>query len=201
MTEAADMPVLSARDRVLRVAAAAFAERGFSNTTLAEIAARLGIKKSSLYYHFDGKDAILIALIFPLLDRIDDMLDEVDSGKPQEPAEYLAHYSRVLQSDPTAVAILGADQEAWARPQVYERIATHQRRLMSLFLADDEDPTRAFRVHMALDTLQRGLVAGRASTLPVDSTVLPPDERAVLATRIAEGILPAPVGGPSHRKA
>ena len=39
-----------------------FTEQGFDGTSLREIAERLGVTKAALYYHFESKDDILLAL-------------------------------------------------------------------------------------------------------------------------------------------
>ncbi|WP_030437569.1 TetR/AcrR family transcriptional regulator [Actinoplanes subtropicus] len=51
------------RQQILDAAAALFAERGFAATTTRLIAERVGIRQASLYYHFAGKDELLIELL------------------------------------------------------------------------------------------------------------------------------------------
>lgn len=51
------------RDEILDAAAALFAEHGYSGTTTRAIAERVGIRQASLYYHFAGKDEILLELL------------------------------------------------------------------------------------------------------------------------------------------
>tara|TARA_R110002012_G_scaffold25345_2_gene84149 strand:- start:2247 stop:2936 length:690 start_codon:yes stop_codon:yes gene_type:complete len=46
--------------RILDAAEAHFAERGYDGSSLAEIAAAVGIKKASLYAHFANKDALFM---------------------------------------------------------------------------------------------------------------------------------------------
>jgi len=53
----------SPREQILDAAAALFAERGFAATTTRLIAERVGIRQASLYYHFAGKDELLIELL------------------------------------------------------------------------------------------------------------------------------------------
>ena len=50
------------RERILDVALDLFTEQGFDGTSLREIAERLGVTKAALYYHFESKDDILLAL-------------------------------------------------------------------------------------------------------------------------------------------
>jgi AcrR family transcriptional regulator len=53
----------SPREQILDAAAALFAERGFAATSTRLIAERVGIRQASLYYHFAGKDELLIELL------------------------------------------------------------------------------------------------------------------------------------------
>jgi AcrR family transcriptional regulator len=49
--------------KLLEAAEEVFAERGFSGARIDEVAARAGMAKSHVYYHFDGKQQILEDLI------------------------------------------------------------------------------------------------------------------------------------------
>jgi AcrR family transcriptional regulator len=51
------------RQRILDVAAALFLERGYAATSLREIAAEVGMKAGSLYYHFASKEDVLHAIL------------------------------------------------------------------------------------------------------------------------------------------
>jgi AcrR family transcriptional regulator len=53
----------SPREQILDAAAALFVERGFAATSTRMIAERVGIRQASLYYHFSGKDELLIELL------------------------------------------------------------------------------------------------------------------------------------------
>jgi AcrR family transcriptional regulator len=47
------------RDEILHAALIAFRETGYHSTTLADIADRLGVRKTALYHYFPDKEAIL----------------------------------------------------------------------------------------------------------------------------------------------
>jgi len=53
----------SRRDELLAIAAGMFAERGFKNTTVRDIADAAGILSGSLYHHFDSKEAMVDELL------------------------------------------------------------------------------------------------------------------------------------------
>ena len=50
------------RQRILDVALDLFIDQGFDGTSLRQIAEQLGVTKAALYYHFESKDDILMAL-------------------------------------------------------------------------------------------------------------------------------------------
>lgn len=52
----------STRERILDVALELFAENGYDQTSLREVAEQLGFTKAALYYHFASKEEIFMAL-------------------------------------------------------------------------------------------------------------------------------------------
>ncbi|UUZ59280.1 TetR/AcrR family transcriptional regulator [Nocardioides sp. B-3] len=76
------------RGELLRIAATLFAEKGFKNTTVRDIAEAAGILSGSLYHHFDSKES---------------MVDEILSTFR---AQLFAAYGDVLASDDDARAKL-----------------------------------------------------------------------------------------------
>ena len=50
------------RQRILDVALDLFTEQGYDGTSLRQIAERLGVTKAAIYYHFESKEDILLAL-------------------------------------------------------------------------------------------------------------------------------------------
>ena len=55
------------RRRILSAAAELFAEQGFAGARMLDVATRLGISKSALYYHFASKEAMLEGLVEPIV--------------------------------------------------------------------------------------------------------------------------------------
>ncbi|MDT7784417.1 MAG: hypothetical protein QOF58_2836 [Pseudonocardiales bacterium] len=53
----------SPREQILEAAAALFVAQGFSATSTRAIADSVGMRQASLYYHFAGKDEILLELL------------------------------------------------------------------------------------------------------------------------------------------
>ena len=68
------------RERILDVALDLFTDQGFDATSLRQIAERLGVTKAALYYHFESKDDILMALHMRLHEFGREALAELGDG-------------------------------------------------------------------------------------------------------------------------
>ncbi len=73
------------RDRVLQVAQALFAERGYRGTSLRDISARIGIKAPSLFHHFSSKDEIYLAVLDRIFTRLE-AAARLDRGRTRKPS-------------------------------------------------------------------------------------------------------------------
>ncbi|AXO37176.1 TetR family transcriptional regulator [Micromonospora echinospora] len=78
------------RQRILAVAAALFAERGYRATSMQEIADRVGITKAALYYHFAAKEDVLHELTGPVLDELEQALNEAEAAGDPETVRWRA---------------------------------------------------------------------------------------------------------------
>lgn len=58
-----DESITTRRDELLIVAARLFSQQGYHATTMQDIAEALGILRGSLYYHIEGKEALLYELM------------------------------------------------------------------------------------------------------------------------------------------
>src|SRR5688572_3294061 len=97
MGQSEGQATVTRRDELLKIAAQLFAERGFRNTTVRDIADAAGILSGSLYHHFDSKES---------------MVDEILSGFLEG---IVARYRAVVDSDTDPVLVLrGLIGEAFA---------------------------------------------------------------------------------------
>lgn len=63
------------RERIQAIAVRLFADRGYDNTSLREIAEELGVTKAALYYHFKTKEELVSSLIGDLIEGLDAIIE------------------------------------------------------------------------------------------------------------------------------
>jgi len=64
----------SSREKILDVAEARFAQRGYAGVGLREVAEAAGLGKSSLFHHFRSKAVLYVAVLDRVIARIDERL-------------------------------------------------------------------------------------------------------------------------------
>ena len=96
-------------ERIIEVAALAFAERGFAAVSMRDIALGCGYTPAALYYHFDGKLGLYRAVLRDtFLARVEPASDIVNAGgTPSERLEALmTWYGRLVTNDPVFARLL-----------------------------------------------------------------------------------------------
>ena len=69
------------RDRVLQVAQALFAERGYRGASLRDIAKKIGIKAPSLLHHFPSKQQLYLAVLDKMFESLEDAANAIAWGR------------------------------------------------------------------------------------------------------------------------
>ncbi len=81
------VPRGEARERIVRAAVEAFAEKGFEAASTRDIAQRAGTDQGLLTYHFPSKDALWRAAadrVFGIFESLDDRLASLEHADPKE---------------------------------------------------------------------------------------------------------------------
>lgn len=144
------------RSRILDTARQLFRDQGFSGTSMRDLSESLGITTAALYYHFDGKDAILDGLVGPFLDALRAVADAplAQSGDPEVILRQLA--AVLIDHGAAMYAVLNdpsARVHIFARRDFPEAMMRVER-----MLAGSDDEYDLLRARCALGVLQRGLI-------------------------------------------
>ena len=65
------------RSRILASALSLFVKKGYEHTTFTDIAARLKMTKGAVYWHFETKEQLLVALVDEMLEKFRRQLNEL----------------------------------------------------------------------------------------------------------------------------
>ncbi|MBJ7356126.1 TetR/AcrR family transcriptional regulator [Nocardioides sp.] len=78
-------PTESRRDELLAIAARLFAEKGFRNTTVRDIADAAGILSGSLYHHFDSKESMVDEILSTFQEELFGQYDAILASSDLDP--------------------------------------------------------------------------------------------------------------------
>jgi AcrR family transcriptional regulator len=129
------------RDRILEEAVKLFYERGFTGTTLDDIAAELGVTKPFIYTHFRSKTDLLAALCRPTIELSLEAVANAAKG-PGSPTERLRRaivdFTRVVLSRQANIAIYFREEKNLAREALVEINALRKKfdRVLSKLLTE-----------------------------------------------------------------
>lgn len=100
------LPREQRRRQILTVAAAAFAERGFANVTMEEIAARVGVTRLILYRAFASKEDLFHAILTETAQRITTAMTDALALPNAPSGAALRAYVTAARVDPHAFRLL-----------------------------------------------------------------------------------------------
>ncbi len=178
------------KERIVAVARELFAQRGVQKTSLADIAEQLGITKPALYYHFESREALLAAILQPLLDDMDAFI----AGHEAEPLDVralLSDYFDLLQRNGDLLTALVRDLATLGIADLTTRMIAWRHRLIALMLGPDASQDAQVRAVVAIGGLSDCVVEFPVDALPTIKAT------AVEAACAALGVPPAK---PARRK-
>lgn len=123
------------RARILASALALFARKGYERTTFNDIAARLKMTKGAVYWHFESKEALLIALVDEMLEKFERQIMDIMPRSEltfEAVADTMVRTARLVVDDPkgSAFFMLMKTQVRWGSDSmraVRENLLTNQR--------------------------------------------------------------------------
>jgi AcrR family transcriptional regulator len=116
------------REEILRAALRAFRERGYHQTTLDDIARRLDVRKSALYYYFADKESILYECHRESLAELDRIVAEARTlATPRERLRHVIREHVRVMTDTLEGSPLAFEVTAFAPERQAEIIAARDR--------------------------------------------------------------------------
>lgn len=145
------------RDQILAIAARLIATRGYSATTVRDIADEAGILSGSLYHHFSSKEAILEEILRSFMDDLLARFEAIaaDGGGPRIVIDQLiGHAFTTIEQQPDAVGLYQNEASFLATQAGFDFVTEKSRRIESIWLGQIEEGQRAgtFR-----DTIDSGI--------------------------------------------
>jgi len=166
--------------RIQAVARELFAAQGVRNTSLREIADRLGITKPALYYHFTSRDDLVNSIIEPMMADFEAFLTARESPEDAEPRTLLADYFDLLFGHREILMMVIREISVLAYLDLGTRMFDWRHRLMAMLIGPE--PALAARV--------RAVVAiGGMSDCVVELADVSPRELRPLAVAAAAAAL------------
>jgi len=155
------MPRLRTDDpkaRIQQVALELFAERGVQQTSLRDIADRLGVTKPALYYHFASREDLLNSLVQPLIDDFDAYVTAQEAAAPVGPQDLLTSYFDLAHRNRWLIQILLRDLAVLTELKLASRMMAWRARLTELLIGPTPTLDAKVRAMVALGGLSDSAV-------------------------------------------
>lgn len=142
------------REQILSIAAHLIARRGYSATTVRDIADEAGILSGSLYHHFSSKEAILQEVLRTfmsgLLERFEQIVSE--DGTPRVVLDKLiTHAFATIESQPDAVGLYQNELAFLAKQPGFEFVQEYSMRIEEIWLGQLREGQRVGVFREGLD--------------------------------------------------
>jgi AcrR family transcriptional regulator len=142
------------RQRIQAVARELFAQKGVQNTSLQEIADRLGITKPALYYHFASREDLVRSIVQPLIDDGEAFLQGLESEAGLQPRTVLERYFDFIHEHRELLLIILAELPTLSELGIVDGVLSWRRRLTALLFPPEPTPAQSVRAAVALGGLQ-----------------------------------------------
>lgn len=170
------------RTRILGIASELFARKGFTGTSIADIARELGTSTAALYYHFPSKADILGGLLAEPLAAYSRIIDGMDAAQPT--AETLLgafidltadsrELAQIIDRDPAVLELI--DQ------QLPRRSHEMTGAIISALAGPDPDHATVVRAHAAFSVVKGATMAALELG---DGDLEPGDREEILAAAL-----------------
>lgn len=164
------------RETIRAVALELFSTKGFEQTSLREIAERVGLTKASLYYHYSSKQALLVAVVEPVLTGWRAIAEEAETleHKPVNVRQVVVRCLDVLLANRAIVGVFQRDPAGVAvvAKSLWEDSLALGRKLVGWLAGPAPTTTTQLRAIAAMEVLGGVLAAATYGIGDVDEAEL-----------------------------
>jgi len=153
------------RARILDSARRLFLAQGYAGTSLADIAADIGVTKTAVAYHFHPKDRLLVELVSPALADMAVELGPLPTTTRAQRRAFLRRVVEVLVRHRDVVGILASDSGLLALPALAGTPAPRDL-LVARLVPTRRSPADVVRAWSAIGAAQ--IAVARTLDQPVD---------------------------------
>lgn len=158
------------RQQIRAVALELFARQGYEQTSLREIAERLGVTKAALYYHYRTKQEILSSLLDEQLEELDALLEwgRATPAGPHRARGVLERYNAMLTSTidkaPQLIRFIQDNETPIRELAAGARVREQFQEVVDLLVEPDAGIERRLRAQLAVIALHLGARAADPAT-------------------------------------
>jgi AcrR family transcriptional regulator len=185
------------RAEILTAAAVLFVEAGYEQTTLADIARRLGLGKSAIYHYFSGKEELLTALKLQSMHVMEEaaLQAEREGGSGLEKLQiFLRRYAVQITTDVGRCLVLIGNQHLprVIRDELWERRRRREEHLRGLIEEGVRDGSIAPRAVRMMSFAIWGAFNAIPQWYRADGDLTPEQIADEIMALITDGIRPPP---------
>lgn len=148
---------MNRRDELLDAALRLFAEQGFDGASVADLVGEVGMSKAAFGYHFASKDDLLVELVSPLMDSLEQTVDAYPRH-PRFPGELelmLSDYIDALLGHRTVVIWVDGDKAITSHPTIGKRLRANNQAMRRAIRGDNPSSVSRLLAASALGMVWR----------------------------------------------
>lgn len=142
------------KERIRAAARELFAEKGVQQTSLQEIADKLGITKPALYYHFGSREELLRSVVQPLIDAGQQFIEKHERTGAVEARALLEGYFDFHYEHRRDLLLVLSEMTTLAQLGLIDVVLAWRGRLAALLCGREPTLAEATRAVVALGGLQ-----------------------------------------------
>ncbi|MFI6153164.1 TetR/AcrR family transcriptional regulator [Kitasatospora sp. NPDC051170] len=152
-------PRSDTRARIIEVALELFSDQGYEQTSLREIADRLGVTKAALYYHFKTKDDIVLGIVERMSVPIDETIawGREQTWSPEVRDELISRFADGMAERAPLLRFFHENQPAMRDSPAGQAFRNRIITMMQLVHGPDADFQDRLRAAISLFTIHTSL--------------------------------------------